>query len=171
MNKKINHDLIDLDKITKKELLVWFKNYAKSLKIKLNFVKNNGYCYAYPKERIIQLDIWFKRFTKKKLAFAFFHEIGHIYIHDNGLFPNVNEYFSNLKLEKWCDDFGERESKKYFKNPDCYKPYHQPHGREFIKNKNKEFKEYYKSISFNPYQTSVTFEIHLANFYKGPPVS
>lgn len=171
MNKEINRKLIDLDKITKKELLVWFNNYAKSLKIKLSFVKADGHCYAYPTERIIQLDIWFKRFTKKKLAFAFFHEIGHIHIYDNGLFPEVNHNFSNLKLEKWCDNFGERESKKYFKNPDCYKPYHKAHGKVFIKKNNKEIREYYKSISFNPYQTSVTLKAHLSNFYKGSPVS
>jgi len=143
---------IDLDKITKKELLKWFENYVKPLKIKLTFVKDNGCCYAYTEKRIIQLDVWCKVMTKKKLAFAFFHEMGHIHIYDNKLFPKVNEYFFSLTLEKWCDDFGEREAKKYFKNPDCYKPYHKAHGKLFIRKKNKEFRERYKSISFDPYQ-------------------
>lgn len=135
--------LIDLNKIKKNALLSWCFLHAKKLKIELQIHPKtpDGICYACTDKRIIVLNP--KTFNKKKLAFAFFHEIGHFEIINKGLFKDMNDKPS-IRVERWCDNYGEKEALKYFKNPICYKPYHTERGKEYIKNLRKEIKEYNK---------------------------
>jgi hypothetical protein len=140
---------IDINRITKKELCMWLKTYAKNIGVKTFFNKNmcdNAGCVLNKKEIVLNCEV-----PKKNLVFAFFHEIGHCEIIKRGLFKIANETTSKneynkltkkekvifkttiLKYEQWCDTFGEKESKKYFKNPNCYKPYFK-YGKKYIKN-------------------------------------
>lgn len=125
---------INLDKISKNQLLDWCKSYAESKTIQV-VINNNtqGFCYAYPHDRIISLNT--QVFSKKKLAFAFFHEMGHFHIWENHLFHKHFEKPS-IRVEQYCDNFGEKEAKRFFTNPDCYKPYHKKHGVLYIKERN-----------------------------------
>lgn len=141
---------ININRITRQQLFVWLKIYAENIGIKIYFINNTrgDCCLSFLKSRTIHLSIKYK---KASLVFCFFHEIAHFIALDKGLFKiansisNENDYNklsakekivfkrTNLKLEKWCDTFGENESLKYFSNPNCYKPYHEQYGREHLK--------------------------------------
>lgn len=128
----------------------FFKTYSKNNNIKLKVGKNkNNFCFADLRNRIITLSK--NGHTKKTITFAFFHEIGHFKCVEYNLFkiankPHLNKYGFNgltkkerliwkktiLNSEKWCDDFGTKESNKYFKNPNCYRPYYTERGKKIL---------------------------------------
>jgi hypothetical protein len=136
---------INIDRITLKKLIVWFKDYAKTLNITVVVNNLSDNCYAFPIERIIHLNI--KENSKKALVFAFFHEVGHIIALDKGVYViasttgSLRDFLSltkkqqkifvltGLKLEQWCDIYGEKEALKHFTNPHCYKPYFFQYGK------------------------------------------
>lgn len=146
--------LINLNNITIFGLKKWIKNYAKNEKIKVYFSKKKGLSFA----NVIDRKIFLSKMDKKSLVFAFFHEIGHFKIFEKNIFKIARNVYgaksfslltkkekiifkqTNIKLEQWCDSFGEKESHQFFKNPNCYKPYHSEYGKKFLNNQYKQKK-------------------------------
>ena len=140
---------INLNSISKQKLLNFFQIFCDKANIK--FICNSdkdSFCWADVKNKEISLNI---TWTKHRLAFAFFHELGHFEVFKRNLFNIARDVcekkdfdllsdhdqriylITALKLEQWCDTFGEKESLKYFKNPMCYKPYHTEHGKNWFR--------------------------------------
>ena len=140
--------MIDVKRTSIKEILSFCESYAENMGIRV-INNNNELCYASIYEREINLNT--KDYRKATIPFAFFHEIGHFKVFHNNLFKVARDVHTSkdfnklserdksiyrltaLRLEQWCDDFGEKESNKHFKNVIAYKPYSKKSGKDFIR--------------------------------------
>ena len=130
---------ININKITKIQLFDWMFEYTNLNGIVLEIDKNSkrtNISYSLQHDNLISIN---SKWEKKSLPFVLFHELGHFEIWKRGLFKKLeNDRFLSLRIEQWCDIYGEKESSKYFINHRCYKPYYLIEGKNFIKNYNKQ---------------------------------
>ena len=127
--------MIDILKVTKKILFKEFHKIARQHGVKLNIKKISSIAAGeyYVLSDKINID---RDSVKRNLPFIFFHELGHSHCAKNNIwkmYHDVNNTWKDYKLtalkaEKWIDLWAEKEVNKFFKNVNCYKPYHSEYG-------------------------------------------
>ena len=140
--------LIDVNETSLKDILKFCEAHAEKMGIKLVYgVDEMCSASIYTKE----IHINTKHYKKNTIPFAYFHEVGHFKIFERNLFKDARDIHTKnsfdkltakdkviykqtvLRIEQWCDIYGEKESSKYFKNVNAYKPYFTKNGKSFIR--------------------------------------